>query len=101
MWARTISSLLSLAVHHDGIGSRVQGEWNLFDQILVNSELVNPGKEGVTPYLPHGREQNYYGRVFSKTFMVSRTENMRGQSTGHSPAGLSSMDIPTIIRHIL
>lgn len=67
-----------MAVHHDGIGSEeYRGEWNLFDQILVNSELVNPGKKG-SLRICRMDGSKYYGRVFSKPFMVQQDGKYEG-----------------------
>lgn len=60
----------------DGLGSLCyQGQWSIYDQIIVNHELA---------YAPDGGlkimqiNKNYYGRVFKKRFMVTKEGQYKG-----------------------
>ncbi len=56
----------------DGYGSLAyRGEWNIYDLLLVNSELAN-AQEGTLRISPLGRKK-YYGHVFKKPFMTNQS----------------------------
>ena len=60
-----------------GYGSLAyRGEWNIYDIILVNEPLVNakPGSLRIIPIV----KGKYYGRVFSKPFMVQQSGQYKG-----------------------
>ena len=67
-----------LAMLRDGYGSLAyQGEWNIYDIIQVNYNMA---------IAPHGGlkiqpvvKNKYYGRIFSKPFMVQQTGQYKGQ----------------------
>lgn len=60
----------------DGYGTlSYQGEWNIYDIILVNSNLVNPSRRGLRiRETPAG----YYGYVFKKPFMEQQEGKFKG-----------------------
>ena len=60
-----------------GFGSLAyQGEWNIYDCILVNYNLAHPenGTLGIVPIT----NQKFYGRVFSKPFMTQQSGQYKG-----------------------
>lgn len=62
----------------DGYGSLAyRGEWNIYDLLLVNSNLVNAPKGSfkVVPIV----KKKYYGRIFHKPFMVQQEGQYKDQ----------------------
>lgn len=57
-----------------------RGNWNLFDCILVNHNLVN-GEDDSLQIMPivKKKKQKFYGRVFNKPFMVVQKGRFKGQ----------------------
>ncbi|MBR1872159.1 MAG: endonuclease/exonuclease/phosphatase family protein [Bacteroidales bacterium] len=63
---------------HDGYGSLAyRGEWNIYDILVVNSNLVSaePGTLRIVPIV----KKKYYGRVFKKPFMVQQDGQYKDQ----------------------
>ena len=66
-----------LSMLKDGYGSLAyQGAWNIYDIIIVNSNLANApkGSLGITPIV----KGKYYGRVFQKPFMTQQEGDYKG-----------------------
>ena len=62
----------------DGYGSLAyRGEWNIYDILVVNSNLVNAPK-GSLKIIPIVKNK-YYGRIFHKPFMVQQEGQYKGQ----------------------
>lgn len=60
-----------------GYGSLAyQGAWNIYDLILVNSNLVNAPK-GTLRIVPIVKKK-YYGRIFNKPFMTQQDGQYKG-----------------------
>ena len=60
----------------DGLGSLCyQGQWSIYDQIIVNHELVF-APEGTLKLMPINK--GYYGRVFKKRFMETKSGQYKG-----------------------
>ena len=60
----------------DGYGSLAyQGEWNIYDILIVNSTLAHAPK-GELQIIPIVRNK-YYGRIFNKPFMVQQEGQYR------------------------
>ena len=60
-----------------GYGSLAyQGEWNIYDILVVNSNLVHPrkGTLGVIPIV----KNRFYGRIFHKPFMTQQEGQYKG-----------------------
>ena len=69
-----------------GYGSLAyQGEWNIYDIILVNSNLVNPrkGTLGIIPIV----KNKFYGRIFHKPFMTQQEGQYKGTPFRTSSGG--------------
>ncbi len=69
-----------------GYGSLAyQGEWNIYDLILVNSDLVRPrkGTLGIVPIV----KNRYYGRIFHKPFMTQQEGQYKGTPFRTSSGG--------------
>lgn len=67
-----------LSMLKDGYGSLAyQGEWNIYDIIQVNYDLANAPHGGlkIQPIV----RNKYYGRIFSKPFMVQQSGQYKGQ----------------------
>ncbi len=61
-----------LSMLKNGYGSLAyQGEWNIYDCILVNNSLAHPeaGTLGIIPIT----NQKFYGRIFAKPFMTQQS----------------------------
>ncbi|MBQ3882179.1 MAG: endonuclease/exonuclease/phosphatase family protein [Bacteroidales bacterium] len=66
-----------LSMLKDGYGSLAyQGEWNIYDIILANHNLVNApkGTLEITPIV----KGKYYGRIFQKPFMTQQEGDYKG-----------------------
>ena len=62
----------------DGYGSLAyRGEWNIYDILVVNSNLVNAPK-GSFKLVPIVKKK-YYGRIFHKPFMVQQEGQYKDQ----------------------
>lgn len=62
----------------DGHGSLCyQGKWSIYDQILVNSNLVLPSAEGMK-IATIGKKGQYYGRIFRKPWMTIQEGQYKG-----------------------
>ena len=60
----------------DGMGSLCyQGQWSIYDQILVNNNLAKAPAGGLklTPI-----NKGYYGRIYKKRFMVTKSGQYKG-----------------------
>ena len=69
-----------------GYGSLAyQGEWNIYDIIVVNESLVNArkGTLGIIPIV----KNKYYGRVFHKPFMTQQEGQYKGTPFRTSSGG--------------
>ena len=69
-----------------GYGSLAyQGEWNIYDIIVVNSNLVNArrGSLGIIPIV----KDKYYGRIFHKPFMTQQEGQYKGTPFRTSSGG--------------
>ena len=69
-----------------GYGSLAyQGEWNIYDIIVVNANLVNPrrGTLGIIPIV----KEKYYGRIFHKPFMTQQEGQYKGTPFRTSSGG--------------
>jgi len=63
---------------NDGHGSLCyQGKWSIYDQILVNSNLVSRQAEGMK-IIPIGKKAQYFGRVFRKPWMTNQSGQYKG-----------------------
>ena len=65
-----------LTMIKDGMGSLCyQGQWSIYDQILVNSNLALAPNGGlqITPI-----NKGYYGRIYKKRFMVTKSGQYKG-----------------------
>jgi len=89
-----------LSMYKAGYGSLAyQGEWNIYDIIVVNSSLVNArkGQLGLIPIV----KDKYYGRVFHKPFMTQQEGQYKGTpfrtSSGGAFIGGYSDHYPTYI----
>ena len=83
-----------------GYGSLAyQGEWNIYDILVVNSNLVNAprGTLGIIPIV----KDKYYGRIFHKPFMTQQEGQYKGTpfrtSSGGAFIGGYSDHYPTYI----
>jgi len=66
-----------VSMHEAGYGSEeYRGEWNIFDQILVNSNLVGSGTGGLR--IQKITDGKYYGRVFNPPFLVQQGGDYEG-----------------------
>ena len=69
-----------------GYGSLAyQGEWNIYDIIVVNSELVK-AKRGTLGLIPIVKKK-FYGRVFHKPFMTQQEGQYKGTPFRTSSGG--------------
>ncbi len=60
----------------DGLGSLCyQGQWSIYDQILVNSNLALAPQGGLK-LMPINK--GYYGRVYKKRFMMTKSGQYKG-----------------------
>ena len=69
-----------------GYGSLAyQGEWNIYDIIVVNSNLVRPrkGTLGIIPIV----KDRFYGRIFHKPFMTQQEGQYKGTPFRTSSGG--------------
>ena len=69
-----------------GYGSLAyQGEWNIYDIIVVNESLVNArkGTLGIIPIV----KNKYYGRIFHKPFMTQQEGQYKGTPFRTSSGG--------------
>ena len=69
-----------------GYGSLAyQGEWNIYDIIVVNHNLVDcpRGRLGIIPII----KKKYYGRVFHKPFMTQQEGDYKGTPFRTSSGG--------------
>ena len=69
-----------------GYGSLAyQGEWNIYDIIVVNHNLVDSprGRLGIIPII----KNKYYGRVFHKPFMTQQEGDYKGTPFRTSSGG--------------
>ena len=62
-----------------------QGEWNIYDIIVVNSNLVN-ARQGTLGIIPIVKDK-YYGRVFHKPFMTQQEGQYKGTPFRTSSGG--------------
>ena len=83
-----------------GYGSLAyQGEWNIYDILVVNSNLAHPAKGtlGIIPIV----KNRFYGRVFHKPFMTQQEGQYKGTpfrtSSGGAFIGGYSDHYPTYI----
>ena len=83
-----------------GYGSLAyQGEWNIYDILVVNSNLAHPAKGtlGIIPIV----KSRFYGRVFHKPFMTQQEGQYKGTpfrtSSGGAFIGGYSDHYPTYI----
>ena len=83
-----------------GYGSLAyQGEWNIYDILVVNSNLAHPANAtlGIIPIVKH----RFYGRVFHKPFMTQQEGQYKGTpfrtSSGGAFIGGYSDHYPTYI----
>ena len=83
-----------------GYGSLAyQGEWNIYDILVVNSNLAHPAKGtlGIIPIV----KNRFYGRVFHKPFMTQQEGQYKGMpfrtSSGGAFIGGYSDHYPTYI----
>ena len=61
----------------DGYGSlEYRGEWNIYDIILVNYDLAAAPDGGL--HILETGDEGYYGRVFSRPFMVQQSGRFAG-----------------------
>lgn len=69
-----------------GYGSLAyQGEWNIYDIIVVNSNLVN-ARRGTLGLIPIVKDK-YYGRIFHKPFMTQQEGQYKGTPFRTSSGG--------------
>ena len=69
-----------------GYGSLAyQGEWNIYDIIVVNANLVRPrkGTLGIIPIV----KDRFYGRIFHKPFMTQQEGQYKGTPFRTSSGG--------------
>ncbi|MBR4524812.1 MAG: endonuclease/exonuclease/phosphatase family protein [Bacteroidales bacterium] len=75
-----------LSMYKAGYGSLAyQGEWNIYDIIVVNSNLVN-ARQGSLGLIPIVKDK-YYGRVFHKPFMTQQEGDYKGTPFRTSSGG--------------
>lgn len=54
-----------------------QGKWSIYDQILVNSNLVSDSEGGLT-IRTIGKKAQFYARIFRKPWMTSQSGQYKG-----------------------